>query len=160
MRNGLPADLALIDGHRAPLVLLAAGLGSRFGGIKPVAPVGPAGEPLVVLGVQQAAAAGFETIVVVVGPATEAAVSAALASHPSRASVTMAHQRVDLQRTRPWGTVDALLSGVGPMRGAGLGGEAQSASVQLDDAWSAGLVVANGDDLYGVDALDLSLIHI
>ena len=129
MRTGLPADLALIDGHRAPLVLLAAGLGSRFGGVKPVAPVGPDGEPLIELAVRQALASGFERIVAVVGPATEAAVAAALAGLP----VTLARQTVPPGRERPWGTVDAVLRG--------------------DDAGPTGVVVANGDDLYGAAAL-------
>ena len=129
MRRGLPADLGLIDGHRAPLVLLAAGLGSRFGGVKPVAPVGPDGEPLIELAVRQALAAGFEHIVAVVGPATEVAVAAALAGLP----VKLARQSVPSGRDRPWGTVDAVLHG--------------------DDAGPKGVVVANADDLYGTPAL-------
>jgi len=47
------------------LILLAAGLGTRFGGPKQLAPVGPAGEPLLVVTARQAAHAGFGRLVVV-----------------------------------------------------------------------------------------------
>ena len=134
--------MALIDGHRAPLVLLAAGLGSRYGGVKPVAPVGPAGEPLIVMAVRQAAEAGFDEIVVVVGPATETEVSAALASADPGVRISLARQVVPEHRLRPWGTVDAVLAAVDSL-----------GSLGSQFAEFAGLVVANGDDLYGAEAM-------
>lgn len=135
MRSGLPADLVFIDTfriatHRAPLVLLAAGMGSRFGGVKPVAPVGPRGEALIAIAVEQALTAGFDDVVAVVGPATEGPVRDVLHSLPVR----YAHQVVAMGRLRPWGTVDAVLCA------AALAG-------------TTAVVVANGDDLYGSAAL-------
>ena len=120
-------------------MLLAAGLGSRYGGVKPVAPVGPEGEPLIVMAVRQGLSAGFDEIVVVVGPATEAEVSAALASADPGARVSLARQVVPEHRLRPWGTVDAVLAAVDSLG---------SRPGEFD-----GLVVANGDDLYGADAM-------
>lgn len=120
-------------------MLLAAGLGSRYGGVKPVAPVGPEGEPLIVMAVRQAAEAGFDEIVVVVGPATEAEVSAALASAGPGVRISLARQVVPEHRLRPWGTVDAVLVAVD--------------SLGSRFAEFGGVVVANGDDLYGADAM-------
>ena len=125
------ADLAIaMTTTSVPIVLLAAGLGSRFGGIKPLAPVGPGREALLILALEQARRAGFTTAVVVVGPQTRDAIVSALSDPPI--PVSFANQ---VGRNggvgKPWGTVDALAS-------TGLAGP---------------LVVANGDDLYGVPAL-------
>ncbi len=45
------------------LVILAAGLGSRFGGVKQLAPVGPDGEVIIDYSIHDAIAAGFNKIV-------------------------------------------------------------------------------------------------
>ena len=112
-----------------PIVLLAAGLGSRFGGVKPLAPVGPDHEPLLVLALDQARRAGFTSAVIVVGPLTRGPIVSALSTPPI--PVTFADQVPRGGSGKPWGTVDALAA-------TGLPGP---------------LVVANGDDLYGVQAL-------
>jgi MobA-like NTP transferase domain len=112
-----------------PLVLLAAGLGSRFGGVKPLAPVGPNGEPLLNLALQQATAAGFKRAIVVVGDATSAAIRVALTGklQPDIGLTFVSQEVVGPARDRPWGTAAAVLA-------AGLDSD---------------VVVANGDDLYG-----------
>ncbi len=110
--------------------MLAAGLGTRFGGPKPLAPVGPAGEPLLAVSLAQAVAAGFREAVVVVGGATADVVTAALAEAPL-AVRTARQDAVGPQRAKPWGTVAATL-----------------AAAVVGDA-----VVMNGDDLYGVAGL-------
>ncbi len=133
--------------NAAPIVLLAAGLGSRFGGVKPLAPVGPDHEPLLILALDQARRAGFMSAVIVVGPLTRDPIVSALNQWSSRTHdqegeqsalenppipVTFADQVPRGGGTgKPWGTVDALAA-------TGLSGP---------------LVVANGDDLYGVQAL-------
>ena len=113
-----------------PIVLLAAGLGSRFGGVKPLAPVGPDHEALLVLSLDQARRAGFTEAVIVVGPLTRETIVGTLSNPPIPVSYTDQVGR-DGGAGKPWGTVDALTS-------TGLHGP---------------LVVANGDDLYGVPAL-------
>ena len=60
------ADLAL--------VILAAGRARRYGGCKPLAPVGPSGEAVIDLVASDALAAGFGTIVLVLGPSTGPAI--------------------------------------------------------------------------------------
>jgi hypothetical protein len=116
-------------------VLLAAGLGSRFGGIKPLAPIGPDHEPLLQLALGQAAAAGFAAAVVVTGGASRFTVEAAIAGWTLPVTVVCARQDgIGPAREKPWGTVAALLA-------------AARRAPESD------LVVANGDDLYGVAAL-------
>jgi CTP:molybdopterin cytidylyltransferase MocA len=48
------------------LVLLAAGMGSRFGGPKQIAPIGPGGSALIDYAARDAVAAGFERLVLIV----------------------------------------------------------------------------------------------
>lgn len=119
----------MTDISAAPIVLLAAGLGSRFGGVKPLAPVGPDGEALLRLALDQARRAGFTSAVIVVGPLTRDAIIGALTDPPI--PVSFADQVPRVGSGKPWGTVDALIA-------TGLKGP---------------LVVANGDDIYGVAAL-------
>ncbi len=56
------------------LVILAAGRARRYGGCKPLAPVGPHGEAVIDLVASDAVAAGFGTIVLVLGPSTGPAI--------------------------------------------------------------------------------------
>jgi molybdopterin-guanine dinucleotide biosynthesis protein A len=131
MDEAFRADLAIaMTTTSVPIVLLAAGLGSRFGGIKPLAPVGPDHEALLTLSLEQARRAGFASAVIVVGPLTREAIISALRNPPIPVSFADQVGR-DGGTGKPWGTVDALAS-------TGLHGP---------------LVVANGDDLYGVPAL-------
>ncbi len=120
--------------HLAPLILLAAGLGSRFGGIKPLASVGPNGEPLLLVSLSQAADAGFDRAVIVVSPTTERLVREGLAATPI--PCTFALQTTPQRRPKPLGTVDAALRAYDSM-----------------DVPVNAVVVANGDDLYGSTAL-------
>ena len=48
------------------LVLLAAGMGSRFGGPKQIAPIGPGGSALIDYAARDAMAAGFGRLVLIV----------------------------------------------------------------------------------------------
>ena len=67
------------------LVLLAAGMGSRFGGMKQLAPVGPAGETLMDYSIYDALRAGFTSAVFVMLPvpvAVEVIASVALPPMP------------------------------------------------------------------------------
>ena len=114
-----------------PLVLLAAGLGSRYGGVKPLAPVGPTAEPLLLIALRHAADAGFTEAVVVTSAATRGPIEAAL-NVPLPLAVRYADQgMVGPAREKPWGTVAGVLAA---------------------DAGDR-FVSANGDDLYGAEAL-------
>ena len=59
-----------MDFH-ATLVVMAAGMGSRFGGLKQAEPVGPNGEAIVDYSVYDAIEAGFDKVVFVIKKAIE-----------------------------------------------------------------------------------------
>ncbi len=104
------------------LVILAAGLGSRFGGDKQLAEIGPDGETMLELSLLSAIRAGFSRAVLVIRPELELLLTGRLArSLPSHFPITFCHQRPDdlpvaaglipglLEgRQKPWGTAHAL----------------------------------------------------
>lgn len=121
------------------LVVLAAGLGSRFGGIKQVAGVGPAGESLFDYAVHDAVRAGFTDVVFVVSEASAGAVRAHVEAGCGRhVPVRFALQEVG-PRAKPWGTGQAVLTACQEMGGPG-GGP---------------FGVVNADDFYGKGSFDL-----
>jgi hypothetical protein len=113
------------------LVVLAAGRAKRYGGVKPLAPVGPAGEPVLDLLADDALSAGFSTLVVVIGPSSGAAIRYHVEHRwPSSVDVRFAEQQV------PRGTVDAV-------------------HAALDHLGPVPFAVSNADDLYGEAAFAL-----
>jgi hypothetical protein len=115
-----------------PLVVLAAGMARRFGGCKPLAPIGPRGEAVLALLVSDAVRAGFGRIVLVLHPETGPAIRYHVERcWPSDVDVAYSTQRL------PLGTVHAVLA----------------AEEALDGAGSFG--VSNADDVYGESAMGL-----
>ena len=102
------------------IVIMAAGLGSRFGGLKQLSPVGPSGEYLMDYSVYDAIGAGFGKIVFVVKRETEQAFREAYGRKlESAADVRYVFQEtgnvpkgvtVPSGRAKPWGTAHAVLS--------------------------------------------------
>jgi hypothetical protein len=117
-------------------IILAAGRARRYGGCKPLAPVGPAGESVIDLVASDARLAGFGTIVVVLGPETGPAIRYHI-EHvwPKSVDVAFALQQA------PLGTVHAVLS-VGEFVG------------------DAPYGVGNADDIYGTAATALLAGHL
>lgn len=120
------------------LVVMAAGLGSRYGGLKQIDPVDGDGRVIMDYSLFDAARAGFRRAVCVVNPAHSTAFKAAL--HPvAGLEVKLAYQALDTElpqgaavpegRVRPWGTGHAVLS----------------AAPDID----APFAVINADDFYG-----------
>ncbi len=73
---------------KTTLVIMAAGIGSRFGGgIKQLEPVGPSGEIIMDYSVYDAMEAGFEKIVFVTGSRRYARTAAWKSPTPSRAAM-------------------------------------------------------------------------
>jgi NDP-sugar pyrophosphorylase family protein len=102
------------------LVVLAAGVGSRYGGLKQLDGVGPGGEIIMDYSVYDALRAGFKRLVFVIRPDFEAAFRAQVsARYEARAEVRYVHQelrtglpaafRPPAARTKPWGTGHALM---------------------------------------------------
>ena len=78
--------------NKPVLVVMAAGMGSRYGGMKQIDPVGPCGQVIVDYSLYDARRAGFETVVFVIKHEIEEAFKAAIG------------------RVKPWGTCHAVLA--------------------------------------------------
>jgi UTP-glucose-1-phosphate uridylyltransferase len=93
------------------LVILAAGIGSRFGGVKQVQPVGPHGELIIEYSAFDALRAGFDRLVLVVRRDIEADFRAAIGRRlEARLDVRYVFQEMGEGRTKPWGTGHAVLA--------------------------------------------------
>lgn len=129
------------------LVIMAAGIGSRFGGIKQLEQVGPRGEIIMDYAVRDAVAAGFGKIVFLIRKAIEEDFRAVIGDRIERwcaergVEVIYAYQeKTDLpegftcpeDRARPWGTGQAVLA--------------------CRDAIDGPFAVCNADDYYGKQA--------
>jgi NDP-sugar pyrophosphorylase family protein len=100
------------------LVVLAAGMGSRYGGLKQVDPVGPCGEILLEYSVHDALKAGFARVVCVIRRDLEAAFEEHIGSRlRGKVSLDYAYQELsDIpqdcapqpERSKPWGTGQAI----------------------------------------------------
>lgn len=122
------------------LVILAAGIGSRFGGIKQIQPVGPAGELIIEYSAYDALRAGFDRLVLVIRKDIEADFRATIGKHlEARMDVHYVFQEMAPGRAKPWGTGHAVL--------------AARTAVQRPFA------VINADDFYGASAYRMLAEH-
>ena len=106
--------------NKPVLVIMAAGMGSRYGGLKQLDPVGGHGQLIIDYSIYDARRAGFETVVFVIKPEIEADFKAAIGDRVSKAmNVKYAYQlkedlpegySVPAGRTKPWGTAHAALA--------------------------------------------------
>ena len=104
----------------ATLVIMAAGMGSRFGGLKQAEPVGKNGEAIVDYSVYDAVAAGFNKVVFVIKHAIEKDFKELVGNRISKKiKVEYAFQETDdlplgytcpETRQKPWGTGQAILA--------------------------------------------------
>ena len=131
------------DGMNKPsLLILAAGMGSRYGGLKQMDPVGPSGEIVLDYSIFDAIRAGFGRVVFVIRRDIEEAFRAAVsAKWESRLPCSFVFQELsDLPagyavpegRAKPWGTAHAIRAG----------------RTALDGPFAA----INADDFYGEDS--------
>jgi len=128
--------------NRTTLVLLAAGMGSRYGGVKQIDGVGPNGEAIIDYSIYDALEAGFTDLCFVVRPEIEEAVREFFAGKfDSSVGVHFVHQELDdlpggrtvtAERSKPWGTAHAVYA--------------------ARTAVKTPFAVVNADDFYGRDA--------
>lgn len=94
--------------HTFSLVIMAAGMGSRYGGLKQLETF--SGATLLEYSIYDAMQAGFQHIVFVIQPAMEKAFRERIASKlPSSLRIDYAFQSATSPRTKPWGTGQAVL---------------------------------------------------
>lgn len=131
------------------LVILAAGLSTRYGRLKQLEPVGPAGEALLEYGLYDALRAGFTRLVLVVRREIEADLRAHLGPRWGGTDLTFVHQdlaQVPMElpptagRVKPWGTAQAVLAAEAAVAGP--------------------FAVCNADDFYGADAFAALAEHL
>jgi dTDP-glucose pyrophosphorylase len=121
---------------------MAAGMGSRYGGLKQLDPVGSHGQLIIDYSIYDAKRAGFETVVFVIKPEIEADFKEAIGDRVSKVmDVKYAYQlkedlpegySVPAGRTKPWGTAHAALAARNIVDGP--------------------FAVINADDYYGPEA--------
>lgn len=124
------------------LVVMAAGMGSRFGGLKQLTPVGPNGEFLIDYSVYDAMKAGVEKVIFVIKEEHRELFHSTIGERlSSKIKVEYAYQLKDdlpieikkpIERVKPWGTGQALLA----------------SRDFVDDVF----MIINADDFYGRDA--------
>ena len=124
------------------LLVLAAGMGSRFGGLKQIEPVGPGGETIIDYSIYDALRAGFGKLVFVIRKDIEEQFKQIVgARFEKRVAVEYVLQELDklpagfnvpAGRSKPWGTTHAILMAA--------------------DAIHEPFAAINADDFYGAES--------
>ena len=124
------------------LVIMAAGMGSRFGGLKQIAPIGLNGEPILAYSLYDARRAGFRKFVFIIKDEIRSDFELLVTSKiPADCDVKVVYQRVGNipstfpvpeGREKPWGTSHAILAAKPVLNGP--------------------FAVINSDDYYGPGA--------
>ena len=125
------------------LLVLAAGMGSRYGGLKQIDAFGPNGETILDYSIYDAIQAGFKKVVFVIRESFEADIRAFFAGKFDRGiEVRFVAQELTSElppnftlpddRVKPWGTAHAVMVGKSVIKGA--------------------FAVINADDFYGRDS--------
>ena len=126
------------------LVVMAAGMGSRYGGLKQIDPVGVCGEAILDFSLFDAYAAGFETAVIIIKEAIKDDFMELVGKRLEKCPMEIRYAYQELEklpegyevpegRTKPWGTSHAILCA-------------------RDEIDGAPFAVVNADDYYGQDA--------
>ena len=124
------------------LVIMAAGMGSRFGGLKQIAPVDDQGHIIIDFSLLDAYRAGFRDLVFIIKPELEESFREAIVDRMEKYfNITFVHQTIDklpegysipAGREKPWGTGHAILC--------------------CKDVLDGPFAVINADDFYGPTA--------
>ncbi|MEN8256007.1 MAG: sugar phosphate nucleotidyltransferase [Verrucomicrobiota bacterium] len=132
------------------LVIMAAGIGSRYGGLKQIDPVGPSGEIVLDYSIYDAIRAGFGKVVFIIRPDIEADFKEAIGNKlEGKIDVEYVFQTlgnipdrfsVPEGRTKPWGTGQAVLT----------------AAPAVNEPFA----VINADDFYGRETFEVLAGHL
>lgn len=132
------------------LVILAAGMGSRYGGMKQIDPMNDDGDFIIDFSVYDAIGAGFDKVVFIIKEENLSAFKETIGNRISKfIKVEYAFQRmcdvpewftVPTERTKPWGTTQAIMSVMGMV--------------------NEPFAVINSDDFYGREAFEIIAEHL
>lgn len=123
------------------LVIMAAGMGSRFGGLKQIEPMGPNGEFIIDYSIYDAIKAGFDKVVFIIkrenaevfketiGKRVEGKIGV---SYVYQDMDNIPEEYLDNDRVKPWGTAHAIYC--------------------CQDVVKGNFAIINADDFYGRDA--------
>ena len=122
------------------LLILAAGMGSRYGGLKQIDGIGPNNEPIIEYSIYDAIKAGFGKIVFVIREEFDAEFREIFNAFKDRIQIEYVYQPVNfkveglslVERTKPWGTSHAVLV--------------------AKDVINEPFAVINADDYYGANS--------
>ena len=130
--------------NKPVLVVMAAGMGSRYGGLKQMDPIDDNGHVILDYSCYDALRAGFETVIFVIKPEIEEAFKEVIGNRIARKmNVEYVFQRHDdlpegysvpEGRTKPWGTAQAVLA--------------------ARDVVNGPFAVINADDYYGAEGFE------
>lgn len=131
--------------QKPTLVIMAAGMGSRFGGLKQLTPVGPSGQKIIDYSIYDAILSGFGKVVFVIKRAIEADFKELVGDHVAKKiPVEYVYQELDKLpagytvpegREKPWGTGHAILC--------------------CRDVVNEPFMVINADDFYGRETYEI-----
>jgi len=131
--------------NKTTLVIMAAGMGSRYGGLKQIEPVGPNGEIIMEYSIYDAIKAGFSKVVFIIKKEIEETFRGVIGKKiEGLVDVEYVYQRIEdvplgfsvsKERSKPWGTGHAVLS--------------------AKDAVKTPFAVINADDFYGANTYKL-----
>jgi NDP-sugar pyrophosphorylase family protein len=135
------------------LLVLAAGIGSRYGGLKQMEPIGPSGEAIVDYSIYDALQAGFQRVVFVLRHAMAQDFRQLVGSRfEPHIEVSYVYQELDKiparfsvppGRTKPWGTAHAVLC-----------------AREAIEETGCPFVTINADDFYGAEGFHLLAQHL
>jgi len=134
---------------KSTLLVIAAGMGSRYGGLKQIDPVGPGGEWIIDYSIYDAIRAGFERLVFVIRRDFEQAFKNKIGSRfDGIVEVEYAYQQLDSyvggydfkNREKPWGTGHAVLV--------------------AKDVVDGPFAVINADDYYGSESMKIAVEYL
>jgi len=126
---------------KTTLVVMAAGMGSRFGGLKQIEPIGKSGEVIIDYSAYDAIKAGFDKIVFIIKKDIESDFKRIVGDRiATKIDVEYVYQESPEGRSKPYGTAHAILC--------------------CRDVVKTPFAVINADDFYGATAFDVIHNHL
>ncbi len=128
------------------LVVMAAGMGSRYGGLKQIDPVGSQGEAILDYSIYDAHEAGFDTVVIIIKEAIKADFMETVGKRLAKAPVEIRYAYQEQDKLLPEGTA------VPAERGSKPWGTSHAVLCAREEIGDAPFAVINADDYYGKSA--------